>query len=376
MGTAVCQALGSGTSSASAKAKHAPQPKPREAEVTHQLLIAPSPPPAILPLPGAAPAAEKPGAAQWQHPQATCHPPRRVPRGAGWVSDARAPGLVPGPAEGDAAASGVTDKPPTPAQLRGGGPQGAHPTGHGVEPVPQNQLQVSFACRPVPRHRERLSEEARRLPGSAHSPWHRHGWLCTAAPRDRCRKPPAPAVPGKRWHGMPRAVAKGKPHGGLTSHGWCGPNAPEMFVFPPQGHLVLHRERDGGGFGFDKPAAASGIPRQLEPARLRPATGAILPSPPDPQTRSPSSWSSAEVSRSAGWAGSGAFPAETPRPKATASTSLGHHQDPLPVPAVPARQVARPGRLTDPFPSANCLSGGAGGACAWRGCGIKPGIIR
>ena len=133
-----------------------------------------------------------------------------------------------------------------------------------------------------------------------------------------------------------------------------------MLVFPPQGHLVLQGERDGGGFGVDKLAGASGIPWQLEPARLRPVMGAIPPSPPDPQGCTPSSWSGIETAHDAE---SDAFPARSrsngwPEGLRVARTSLGHCKDTLPV---PAGQAAWPGRLTVPFPSANCLSTALGG---------------
>lgn len=81
-------------------------------------------------------------------------------------------------------------------------------------------------------------------------------------------------MPRRSWHSRHRTVAKGKPWGDLTSHSRRRPNAPEMLVFPPQGHLVLQGERDRGGFGTDELAMASSIPRQPGPSP---------PSPPDSQ---------------------------------------------------------------------------------------------
>lgn len=74
----------------------------------------------------------------------------------------------------------------------------------------------------------------------------------------------------------PTAAAEGQLHSDLTSHSRCGPNAPEMLVSPPQGHLVLQGERDGGSSGMDKLAVPRGIPWQPELARLCPVMGAIL----------------------------------------------------------------------------------------------------
>lgn len=114
-----------------------------------------------------------------------------------------------------------------------------------------------------------------------------------------CCDPPAPAMP-RGGSTAPTAAAQGQFQGDLTSHSRCGPNAPEMLVSPPQGHLVLQGERDGGSSSMDKLAVPRGIPWQPGPARLHPVMGAIPPSPLGCQGYIPPSCPSSKTTHGAG----------------------------------------------------------------------------
>lgn len=65
-----------------------------------------------------------------------------------------------------------------------------------------------------------------------------------------CCQPPAPAMACGGSTAPTEPQQRDSSHGDLTSHGWCGPDAPEVLVSPPQGHLVLQGERDGGSSGM------------------------------------------------------------------------------------------------------------------------------
>lgn len=143
--------------------------------------------------------------------------------------------------------------------------------------------------------------------------------VCSTVREGSPHHPPAPG-------GHPPTMAKGS----LTSHGWRGPDASEVLVPPPQGHLVLRAQRDSGSLGTDQPAVASGTLRRLEPARPCPVMGATPPSPPGPQGCTPSSHSGTRTTHAAvsdasqlGW-----IPGRE---------ALGHHQD---SPQVPSGQAA------------------------------------
>lgn len=55
--------------------------------------------------------------------------------------------------------------------------------------------------------------------------------------------------------GCPLSKQGKQEEGSLTSHGRCGPNAPEVLVLPPQSHLVLQGEKGAESCGARPPVA-------------------------------------------------------------------------------------------------------------------------